>query len=69
MQNMILFFYSVAFAAGSCENQGLFKKNLIHLRDICQGVLNNLRYKIIIKHASAKGKIRSKMRRFEAGPK
>jgi len=69
MQNMILFFYSVAFAAGSCENQGLFKKISFIYETFTKVVLNSLRYKIIIKHASAKGKIRSKMRRFEAGPK
>ena len=69
MQNMILFFYSVAFAAGSCENQGLFKKISFIYETFTKVVLNSLRYKIIIKHASAKGKIRSKMRGFEADRK
>ena len=37
MQNMVLFFYSVAFVAGNCENEG-FVQNLVNgvSNAICQ---------------------------------
>ena len=43
MKNIILFFYSVAFVAGNCENEG-FIQNLVNgvSNAICQTVLYNL---------------------------